>query len=303
MKQFFFLVAMLISVVTSATVTVTPMSVDYATKKVTFKVAWTNTPTAPANNRVWVWIDLCPVVGASPSTFAKAVISEATGSGVVAGTLNERGFYVNTNGATVTATLSNASGKFNWCAYGSDFPPNAIETSWIYTLKGSPPFIITTAAGTYQVNTKTFSGGTITALTDATGCPGVLCGKNDESAGILSCCVTGTTNCSGACTTTGTYTTNDGNCTGTCKQAYVQQRNQCKTVIKANYSTYPNSNCLQGCGPTKNPNCTDDPSYPSNETACQTSCSGYLFYNFWQECYVWNEGVCAGRQNFCSCCN
>jgi hypothetical protein len=182
-----------------ATVTITPLSVDYPNKKVTFRVAWTGTP---ANDQVWVWVDLCPVTGTSPGTFAKAVISEPTGSGVVAGTLNGRGFYVNVPGATVTATLSNADGKFNWCAYGSDFPPNAIETSGTYTLKGSPPVIITTAYGTAEVSARTYTGGTITALTDATGCPGVLCGKNGESAGLLNCCVTGTTNCEGTCMNT-----------------------------------------------------------------------------------------------------
>jgi hypothetical protein len=245
MKQFFFFFfTMLASITTSATVTVTPISVDYPNKKVTFRVAWTGTP---ANNRVWVWVDLCPVAGTSPSAFAKAVISAATGSGVVGGTLNERGFYVNVNGATVTATLSNATGKFNWCAYGSDFPPNASNSGSSYILKGSPPFIITTAAGTAAVSAKTYTGGSITALTDATGCPGVLCGKNGESAGLLNCCETGTTNCSGTCTTTGTYTTNDGACTGACHTAYVKQKDQCGTVLNAQYTTYANNNCTTGC--------------------------------------------------------
>jgi hypothetical protein len=96
--------------------------------------------------------------------------------------------------------LSNADGQFNWCAYGSDFPPNAVENgSGGYTLKGSPPFILTTSNGPATVTTNTYSGGTITAITDATGCPGVLCGKDGESAGLLNCCATGTTNCDGTC--------------------------------------------------------------------------------------------------------
>jgi hypothetical protein len=66
MKKFSFLFAMLTSVAASATVTVTPLSTDYAAKKVTFKVEWTNTPTAPYNNRVWIWIDFCPVNGVTP---------------------------------------------------------------------------------------------------------------------------------------------------------------------------------------------------------------------------------------------
>jgi hypothetical protein len=274
---------MLASITASATVTITPLSVDYPNKKVTFRVAWTGTP---ANNRVWVWVDLCPVTGTSPGTFAKAVISEPTGSGVVAGTLNGRGFYVNVSGATVTATLSNATGKFNWCAYGSDFPPNAIETSGTYSLKGSPPFIITTAAGTAEVSAKTYTGGTITALTDATGCPGVLCGKNGEAAGLLNCCITGTTNCSGACTTTGTYTTYDGDCTGACNTAYIQIRDQCEHVLPGNAGTYTNTTC-NGCSPAYNTACKGPVSiigYMSGcehgHDTCKIRCAGYDTYSF-----------------------
>jgi hypothetical protein len=199
MKKLFFFFAMLASITASATVTITPLSVNYPNKKVTFKVAWTGTA---ANNRVWVWVDLCPVVGASPSTFKKAVISEPTGSGVVAGTLNGRGFYVNVNGATVTAKLDNANGKFNWCAYGSDFPPNAVyNLSGGYNLRGSSPFIITTSSGTTAVSANTYYDGTITALTDATGCPGVLCSRSQSSPGVLHCCAQGTLPCGSTCVT------------------------------------------------------------------------------------------------------
>jgi hypothetical protein len=254
-----------------AAVTVTPISADYASQKVTFKVAWTGTA---ANNRVWVWIDLCPVVGASPSTFAKAVISaaSATSGSIDAASLNGRGFYVTTNPSTVTATLNNATGKFNWCAYGSDYPPNAIETSGTYTLKGSPPFIITTSGGTVAVSTKTYSGGTITAITDATGCPGVLCGKNGELTGLLNCCVTGTTNCSGTCATTRTYTQNDGACAGTCNKAYVRQFNQCGRLVSSTYRTYTNMTCLSGCAF----NCTNC------KNACDHLAPSYLPYSFIQ---------------------
>jgi hypothetical protein len=270
MKKLFFFFAMLASIVASATVTITPSSVNYSTRQVTFSVAWTG---AAANDRVWVWVDLCPIVGASPSTFAKAVISAATGSGIVAGTLNGRGFYVNVKGATVTATLSNADGKFNWCAYGSDFPPNAVETSGTYTLKGSPPFIITVGASTTEVSARTYTGGTITALTDDTGCPGVLCGKNGETSGLLDCCVTGTTNCSGACTTTGTYTTNDGACTGACNTAYVQVRDQCGVVTHVNGGTYLETTCLAGCcSHTCAAPVGYTPMYQPNEAACCSAC-------------------------------
>jgi hypothetical protein len=292
MKKLLFLFALLASVTTSATVTVTPLSVNYNTRQVTFRVAWTGTT---ANNQVWVWVDLCPVAGTSPGTFAKANISAATGSGFVAGTLNGRGFFVNANGATVTATLSNATGQFNWCAYGSDFPPNAVDNGSSYTLKGSPPFIVTTDSGTFQVSTKTYSGSTITALTDATGCPGVLCGKNGQSAGLLNCCATGTTNCSGTCTTTSTYTTNDGACTDECFKAYTQLRNQCGEVINAKLNQYENTACRNGCGQIGNcalcypkwPNCM------TNHSWCPNYCKGI---NKIYQAYCWGD---AGGECVC----
>jgi hypothetical protein len=73
MKKLFFFFIMLVSITASAVVKVTPLSVDYANKQVTFEVEWSGTPT-PANNRIWVWVDLCPVSGTSPGTFAKADI-------------------------------------------------------------------------------------------------------------------------------------------------------------------------------------------------------------------------------------
>jgi hypothetical protein len=285
------------------------LSVDYPNKKVTFRVAWTGTP---ANNRVWVWVDLCPVAGTSPGTFAKAVISAASATAgsitTVAG--NTRGFYVNANPSTVTATLSNATGKFNWCAYGSDFPPNAIETSGTYSLKGSPPFIITTASGTAEVSAKTYTGGTITAMTDATGCPGVLCGKNGEAAGLLNCCVTGTTNCSGTCTTTGTYTTNDGPCTGACKTAYKQIKDQCGHVLSGNAGTYTNDTC-GGCEPLHNQYCEfgytpyccggcDGNTGCFIGYDCKAACAGYKYYNV----TVSVGGACEYEVSVCCvCCN
>jgi hypothetical protein len=166
-KTFFFFFALLASSAASATVTVTPITVDYSAKKVTFKVMWSG---SAYNNRVWVWIDLCPVSDVTPSTFQTAVISacSATSGSVDAASLNGRGFFVTTNPSTVTATLSNASDKFNWCAYGSDYPPNAASyNNGTYTLKGTKPFVINGAA----VDAKTYAG-VINSLTDATGCPG-----------------------------------------------------------------------------------------------------------------------------------
>ncbi|MDR3132974.1 MAG: hypothetical protein LBU42_02995 [Prevotellaceae bacterium] len=305
MKKNFFLFAMLASMAANATVKVTPLSTDYSTNKVTFKVEWTGTPSAPHNNRVWVWIDFCPVAGTTPATsFSTATISNPAktgGNGTITGATT-RGFFIEyssaTNaGTTVTATLSNAAGKFNWCAYGSDFPPNAVDNSGGgYDLRGTPPFIIN---GSIEWSSYTYSGGTINTLTDATGCPGVLCGKDGESAGLLNCCIPGTTNCSGTCKTTGTYTSNDGACTNACNTAYVQVRNQCGNVINATSSTYYNSGCRIGCAASWSQSCRDwnqDCSWIIEELdKCQYCCTaqGYRYYNL-----VSREG-----SSDCSCCN
>ncbi|MDR2802493.1 MAG: hypothetical protein LBB31_04660, partial [Prevotellaceae bacterium] len=113
--------------------TVTPLGTDYSKKTVTFRVGWTGN-TTPAN-RVWVWIDFCPVKGATAGTFAQAVITKATANAgsIDAASLNGRGFYVTTNPSTVTATLKTNEAKFNWCAYGSDFPPNVTFDKGVYT--------------------------------------------------------------------------------------------------------------------------------------------------------------------------
>ncbi|MDR2801883.1 MAG: hypothetical protein LBB31_01535, partial [Prevotellaceae bacterium] len=177
-KIFFF--AMLASIAANATVKVTPLSTDYSTQKVTFKVEWTNAPTAPYNNRVWVWVDFCPITGTTPATsFSTATISSPTktgGNGTITN-VTTRGFFIEyaaTNaGTTVTVTLSNApAGKFNWCVYGSDYPPNAVINGSSYTLKGTPPFIVN--GSSLGAGVKSYSGGCITSITDATGCPGLF---------------------------------------------------------------------------------------------------------------------------------
>jgi hypothetical protein len=268
-----------------ASVTVTPLGVNYNAKTVTFRVEYASA----ANNRAWVWIDLCPVSGVSPTTFQTAVISAVSvaGGSVDAASLNGRGFYVTTNPSTVTATLSNASGKFNWCAYGSDFPPNAVENGSSYTLKGSPPFILTTSSGTVEVNARNYSGSTITALTDATGCPGVLCSKNNEAKGLLGCC-SGTSDCSGTCKTNDYQYTNTTNCTGVCNKAWVEQRDQCGVVTNPHYGSWTYTSCNVGCsgimlGTCYN-NAHNNNSFPAY--MCSSYCGhmayalGYTYFNY-----------------------
>ncbi|MDR2359344.1 MAG: hypothetical protein LBD87_06045 [Prevotellaceae bacterium] len=188
MKQFFFFFTMLASMTASATVTVTPLNVDYSTKEVTFKVEWNS---MPYNNRVWVWVDFCTINGTMPATsFSTATISNPNITGGNGSIENKtlRGFFIvysnETNASTtITAILSNApAGKFNWCAYGSDYPPNVIaNTNGSYTLAGTPPFELIAANGN---SAQTVTGKTIaasdltlnpTTITDATGYPGLWC--------------------------------------------------------------------------------------------------------------------------------
>jgi uncharacterized protein (TIGR02145 family) len=181
MKKITFLFAMLACMMASATVTVTPIGTNNINiLQVTFRVEWTDTA---ANNRVWVWVDLCPVDGTATSTCIPGVIiaANANAGSIDAASLNGRGFYVTTNPSTVTATLSNATPPVNWCAHSSDFPPNIGDYSnGIYTLRGTPPFTLTDDSGTTQV----VSGNTVAdadlnivpiTMTDATGCPGIWC--------------------------------------------------------------------------------------------------------------------------------
>jgi hypothetical protein len=217
MKKIIFLLAMLAGVAASATVTVTPLGVNYNDRTVTFSVEYA----AAYNNRAWVWIDLCPVPGVTPGTFQPAEISavSATGGSVLYASTNTRGFFVTASPATVTATLDNASGKFNWCAYGSDAPPKA-ETlpDGGYKLYGTPPFTIN---GNLTEDTKAFGAGTcITTITDLTGNPdGIallpsLSSPNSPSrcsAGVVTLSVTR----SGGTTTAMTYTWNIGGTTYT----------------------------------------------------------------------------------------
>jgi hypothetical protein len=236
MKKLFFLFTLLASIAASATVTVTPLSTDFTNKTVTFRVVYS----AAHNNRAWVWIDLCPVSGVTPSTFQTAVISaaSATGNNVIYSSTNTRGFFVTASPATVTATLDNASGKFNWCAHGSDYPPNAvINAAGGYTLKGTPPFTVnSTKLGD---GVRTFGAGTcITSITDLTGNPdGIvpalpsLSSPNSPSrceAGAVTLSAT----VSGGTTTAMTYTWNIGGTT------YPNQTNSYTTGSLSASTTY-----------------------------------------------------------------
>jgi uncharacterized protein (TIGR02145 family) len=158
-----------------ASVAVQVLGTDFTNKTVTLRVEYANA----VNDRVWVWIYLCSMQG----MFDPAEISaaSATSGSEQYVSFNKRGFFVTTSPATVTATLSNASGQFSCCAYGSDTPPNMTESNGTYTFKGTPPFMLIAADGaatqTVTGNTLPASALTITPviLTDETGYPNIFC--------------------------------------------------------------------------------------------------------------------------------
>jgi hypothetical protein len=102
-------------------------------------------------------------------------------------------------------------------------------------------------------------------------------------------CATGTTDCSGTCTTNGTYTLNNGACTGVCHTAYVQQYDQCGALITSKYDVYPEDGCWQGCAPTYKASCSGytacwraSPEYtaPCAEwCVAKVKAEGYRYYN------------------------
>ena len=484
MKKILFFLALFAGITASAAVKVTPLNANYSTQEVTFKVEWQNT-SVPYNNRVWVWIDFCPVTGTTPATsFSTATVSNPTktgGNGTITGA-TARGFFIEyanaTNaGTTVTATLSNAlAGQFNWCAYGSDYPPNAVTNAGGgYMLRGSKPFTIN---GALSIDSETFGAGTcIISIADLTGrpdgfagtpditaasspavcyntaaslsatidggattamtytwtigsvvstttvpnkttgnltanttytvtarnandctsagtgkgtvtvlnpavptlgktantcagsaitfsasggsgsygwsCSGFTCSgsgasqKTPTSAGNFtaqvrsvmasgnvtcysnysagqtgtitapatngqtanSCdCASGTTNCSGTCKTTGTYTTNDGACTGNCNEAYIVKYDQCGAVVDAKHGTYQNTTCNETCAPVYSDAC-------ANDNARVDKCEVTLQEFNALECYTKCPSMCVGFRSYfhyiylldgtayCCCCN
>jgi hypothetical protein len=263
MKTILFFFALLAGITASANVYVTPLSADYIKKTVTFRVEWTGDA---ANNRVWVFIDFCPMDGTTSGTFAQAVISGATATAgsINAATLPGRGFYVTANLTTVTATLSNADGQFNWCVYGSDFPPNAVDDGSGYILRGSLPFKITTTTGALEVNAYGYTGGTVTAITDATGEPGILCGGENESAGLLKCCKNGLKNCNGTCKTA-CAAIEDSQCRLPC---FSRDWNNSRNTYIPTYVSMNNS-------------LVDSPT----DCAAYATANGYFTYYWWKDAY------------------
>jgi Leucine-rich repeat (LRR) protein len=135
---------------------------------------------------VWVFVDYQPITNGSLGAWTPAALATpatvtfaTSGSATYPLTSPARGFYIHGNAsgnfsATVTVSLTgiNPAATFNWCAYASDYPPNATLGSNAYTLHGSTPFIIN--GSPLPAGVRTFTGDCISTLTDATGCPGLI---------------------------------------------------------------------------------------------------------------------------------
>jgi hypothetical protein len=160
------------------------ISADYAAASptVTFEVYWNTAPTPPRHrDTVWVFVDYQPIAANGSLgawTPATPTNPSVTGGAIVGGSLNGRGFYLDGDGtgafsSTVTVPLAGLSSgdRFNWCAYVTDYPPNATIGAGAYDLHGTSPFVVNGASLGAGVRTYT---GCITALTDLTGCPGII---------------------------------------------------------------------------------------------------------------------------------
>jgi hypothetical protein len=185
MKKLFLATVLALTVSTAwgqSVVRVKQLGADYTVSTVTFRVYWDTQPDGVRHlDSVWLFVDYQPIAAnGSLGAWTPATLTNPTATSpgtVVAGSLNGRGFYLRGTPAAgfsseVTVKLDglNAGDRFNWCAYASDYPPNATEDTGYYELHGTPPFLIN---GTITEPTRHYAG-CITALTDRTGCPGLI---------------------------------------------------------------------------------------------------------------------------------
>jgi len=192
-KIYFFLFGMLCSYTTYAQTCVTAkqVSANYsaASPTVTFDLTW-GSCTGTHNYKVWVFVDYQPVNanGTPADAWMRAPRTSSTptftlGSGYTAATYtaeNDKGFWLyNTNGRTSRVTVAlniPTNTRFNWCAFASDYPPQARLYKDNYVFRGTPPFILSNNITQQIVDEKTlaFSALTFTptTFTDATKCPG-----------------------------------------------------------------------------------------------------------------------------------
>jgi hypothetical protein len=198
---------------------------------------------------------------------------------------------------------------------GVRFALNATELGVTYQLyANNVPKSGATLTGTGSAATFTgsFEVGTYSARTVAGGafCPAEMAGTvpislrsaagANQTADAVCGCVTGTTSCSGSCTTNRTYTTNDGACASNCGQRYVQTRNQCGTVIYAQSSTISDVTCKMPCAPVRDAGCTGGVTV-SYSGATSTECSNLCYQQAVNLAFGRYDWVYTSSSKYCLC--
>ena len=186
------------------------------------RFTWSGCNGADHLNKAWVFVDYQAITGTNRGAWAPATIvgTPSVSNGTYAAG-NSRGFYVtgvNGQTATVTVTLTNVPAQFNWCAYATDYPPNAKISGNSYTLHGTAPFTVNGVQ--LDAGIRTYSGACITSITDPTSCPGLLPAAptvttTNPAAVCVGSGVTLTATPGGGTTTANTYTWNIGGATTT----------------------------------------------------------------------------------------
>ncbi|MDR0729615.1 MAG: hypothetical protein LBF19_05795 [Prevotellaceae bacterium] len=165
---------------------ITSLRTDYSTSPptVTFVVAWPdNTHDCRHLTDIWLFIDHQPIANHSTGQWTRATLAgaptldaaSAAGGSVSTAPGNDRGFWLHglagAYSATITVPVTALSPTFSWCAYASNYPPNATPASNdSYNLHGTAPFTVNDVS----LGPATTFAGCIHSLTDATGCPGLI---------------------------------------------------------------------------------------------------------------------------------
>jgi hypothetical protein len=160
---------------------------DYVDKTVSVHVHWDSGSRDSTHlNRVWVFVDYQPVTdNTTAGNWRRATVTAlptANNNGVPSFDASTRqGFWLtapagnNAFSSTVTIPVGETPAKFNWCAYVSDYPPNAVMHNGTYTLKGTQPFTIFRPDGkVVSLGGTSYEEDCIVALTDPTHCPGIV---------------------------------------------------------------------------------------------------------------------------------
>jgi len=192
MKKIIFIAAMLISIAATAQqkTFVKSVSTDYVNKRVTFNISWAEgsreVPGTSSGNRynskVWVFVDYQDMQNGSwkRADIDTAYLRANYTTNCTADRGNTKGFWYQgaataTQNETITIKLSSTLPiPFKWCAFATDCPPRAMYNNGAYALKGTPPFEITSNNGSETTTNRNITAGTITAITDATKCPGYV---------------------------------------------------------------------------------------------------------------------------------